>query len=780
MNPIPFNAAEALLEPFYDAQTCGLKHWAVQPGGAEGLRLVTFWDAVHFMWERAAAGAPALRMTRSFDADCADYDRMILSMIAPKGARAVLEAQTEAGLRRAESALFDGQKQEVMLPLDGAKRIRTVTIEIWFEGTGSVIGWFEWLGLQNSRDLPRYLRQWERFDERWDGYLQPVDYEPSFQPTFGLHLTAEELEGLRRSVSAAGGDTPLLGLANDARQLVPEQMIYEFVNFWNDQRHCRVRDVGKRLLIHGVSAAEAGVLLKDKALCRLAARYAMSIAHCGRWGYSFRRFVPGIAWEDRAFVTSLCIYECALILDLCGEWFTELGRDLILRRIAEEGQGALNMTSWWWEYMFHTNQIPWITPGRILGYLVLERTQPDPRRAGEWPRCPGTRVQPYTEAAVANLMETLDHVLLPDGGYDEGPSYFSHTARQAFLSLYYYSRARGKDLRSLMPPAIRATARFAEMLVSTDARGIMLLVCDAMYLNQDSAAWLAWFMPDSHWVTVFHNTLRRTHGRPISLLVEKLLPEIPAQGPTFQPFLHMPDLGMMCSVRELGGERVKLFLMGNKADADHSHEDKGNFVLEFAGDSFAMDFGVIDYANPICLLLKRAQRHNMLVPVAAGERPRPKNPIPADIKPRGAGDATRFQAEVDVTPGWEGWYRRWHRTWDSPTAAELTITDDWELEQGDGVAFYWTTPLPMTLDPGTRRVVIEGRRGRAVLSYPDDCEASIDYLPLMTDQQRLIDRQRADMEMFVYPHADTQPRLAITQHGKKGTLVVRVRLEAKA
>ena len=106
--------------------------------------------------------------------------------------------------------------------------------------------------------------------------------------------------------------------------------------------------------------------------------------------------------------------------------------------------------------------------------------------------------------------------------------------------------------------------------------------------------------------------------------------------------------------------------------------------------------------------------------------------------------------------------------------------DDWELEQGDGVAFYWTTPLPMTLDASARCVVIEGRRGRAMLSYPDDCEASIDYLPLMTDQQRLIDRQRADMEMFVYPHADTQPRLAITQRGKKGTLVVRVRLETKA
>jgi len=776
MDPIPFNAAEALLEPFYDAQTCGLSHWAIAPGGAEGFRLVTAWDAVHFMWERETAGAPALRMTREFQADCADYDRLLLSVVSPIGTRVVLAAETEAGPRRVESPVFSGTKQEVELPLAGARRLRTVTIEVWAHGAVGAIGWFEWLGLQNAADLPRYERQWERFDERWEGYLQPAEFEPTFQPAFGLHVTAAELAELRDQLRTPADSAPLRALAAAAQELVPERMIYEFVNFWNDLRHCRVRDIGKRLLIHGPCAAEAGVLLRDKALCRLAARYAMSLAHCGKWEYSFRRFVPGIAWENRAFVASLCIYECSVILDLCGEWFTELGRDLILRRIAEEGQGALNMTSWWWEYMYHTNQIPWITPGRTLGYLLLERTQPG-RRSGHWTPPTVSRVQPYTEAAIGNLLETLGHVLLPDGGYDEGPSYFTHTARQAFLSLYYYARARGQDLRALMPPAIRATARFAEMLVSTDERSIMLLVCDAMYVTQESAAWLAWFMPDSHWVTVYHNTLRRTQGRPVSLLIAKLAREIPAQGPAFQPFLHLPNLGMMGSVRELADERVKLFLMGNKANADHSHEDKGNFVLEFAGDSFAMDFGVIDYANPVCLLLKQAQRHNLLVPVAAGERPRPANPIARDVPLIGQGDAVSFHAEADLSPGWEGWYRRWHRTWDAPTPAELTITDDWELERGEGVAFRWTTPLPMMLEADRRRVIITGRRGRAVLTYPEGCTAAIEHLPLTSERQRAIDRQRTDMADFLYPHADTQACLVISQAGRSGRLVVRVALE---
>ncbi len=780
LNPSPFNSAEALLEAFYDEQTCRLAEWKVQPGGAEGLRLFQFWDGVHFVWEAAPAAGPALRMTRELDADCTGYDRVILSLMAPVGCRVVLEGRTEAGIRRSESPPFDGFKQEAALPLEGARRLQALTIEIHTQAPGSVVGWLEWLGLQSSADLPRYERQWERFDGRWEGFLKPADFEPEYRPAFGFHLDAAELDTLRRAMGGPAAAGPVIDAANAVRGMEPERMIFEFVNFWNDRRHGRVRDAGKQLLIHGISAAEGGMLLKDKALCRLAARFAMSMAHCGRWAYSFRRFVPGIAWDDRAFVTSLCIAECTLILDLCGEWFTDLGRELILRRIAEEGEGALNMTSWWWEYMFHTNQIPWITPGRILGYLALERTQPGGSRGGIWPRRAESRVRPYTEAAIGDLMETLGNVLLPDGGYDEGPSYFTHTARQCFVSLYYYARARGKNLRDLVPAAIRATARFAEMLVSTDERGIMILVCDAMYVNQDAAAWLAWFMPDSHWVTVFRNTLRRTGGVPCSLLVGKLALEIPDKGPALRPFVEMPDLGLMGSVRDLGGETVKLFLSGNKANADHTHEDKGSFVLEFAGESFAFDYGVIDYSNPIHLLLKRAQRHNMLVPLAAGERPRPKCPIPVDIRPRGRGDAAAFHAEMDVSPGWEGWYRRWTRTWDSPSPAELTITDDWELAKGDGVAFHWTTPLPMTLDAANRRIVIEGRRGRAVLEYPADCAAAIDHLPLMNDRQRAIDQERMDMAAFVYPHADTQPILSITQRGSKGRLTVRVHLERKA
>jgi hypothetical protein len=781
MKLTPINSGEAIFEAFFDEHLSTYALWKVD-GAGSGIATRQIWAWAQFEWESPPAdpSAPALRARSSYDVDCTGYETLLFSLIAPEGSRVALIADTELGERRSLSTPFAHRKRELRLPLDGAVRLRGLQVEIFADAAktpGTACGWFNWIGLENAAELGRHLRQFERFDGGWEGYLKPEGYEPSFEPAYGLHLTGAELVGVRASLEAAGGreKSPLHGFAADAANLVPERMIGEFVNFWNDMRICRERDVGKHLLTHGANAAQASVLFRDARLGRLAARYAISLAHCTRWDASFMVWMPGCVWEQRGFVSSLVMYDCALILDLCGEWFTDYGRALILRRLAEEGHGTNTFGIWFWEYLFWCNQTAWFMPGRMLSYLVLERTMPLHHRP--YPMPVHSRVAPYTELAVAELLDNLSKVLLPDGGYTEGPAYFTWTARQAFISLYYYARARGKNLRDLVPAAMQATARLAEMLVSTDESSQVILICDAIYLNQEALAFLAWFMPESHWVTMFRKSLAAAGGQPCTALTAVLLPDIPAEGPALPPFSAMPEIGMMASVRRHEGETVKLFLMGNQSGASHTHEDKGSFVLEFAGESFAMDFGSCDYSNPLADLLKHAQRHNMLVPLSGGVRPRPKNPIFHDLRHTGRGDAVRFHAELDVSPGWEGWFRRWDRTWDSPFPGELTITDDWEVEQGDGVVFHWTTPLAIRLEGKT--AVIEGRRGRAILSYPADCEAVVEQVPLENPIWHRIMEERKEMSLVMRRHAQFQPRLSIIQRGRSGRLTVRVRLERK-
>ncbi|QYM79140.1 heparinase II/III-family protein [Horticoccus luteus] len=786
MKLTPINSAEAILEAFYDEQLSGwMEHWTCE-GAAEGLARKQGWAMAAYEWARTPAdeSVAAMRAARTFTppVPAEDYDTLIFSIVAPPGSRVTLRVGTERGERSSTSTPFAHLKRELGVALEGAREVRALSVEIFGDAVrapGPVSGWFNWIGLQEQRQLARHLRQFERFDARWEDYLKPESYEPTFEPVYGLHLTGAELAAARGRLAAGGGRerSPLEELAVDAARTPPERMMSGFVNFWNDTRFTRERDYGKHLLTHGANAAQAAVLFRDQALGRLAARYAMAMAHSERWDSAFVCWMTGSLWEHRAFVPSLVMYECALILDLCGEWFTDYGRDLILRRLAEEGHGTNNYNTWWWEYLFWCNQAAWFMPGRMYAYLVLERTMP--ARWTPYPRPAESRVAPYTELALADLMENLRRVLLPDGGYTEGPMYFTWTARQAFISLYYYARARGKEVRSLVPPAMLATARMAEVLVSTDDAAQMIMICDAQYLNQESLAALAWLMPDSHWVTIFRKSLAHTGGQPLTLLTANLLAEIPAAGPAWRACVEMRDIGQMASHRRLGGEWVKLFLMGNQAGASHTHEDKGSFVLEFAGDSFALDFGMCDYSNPLGDLMKHAQRHNMLVPVAPGMRPRPANPILADITPTGSGDERALHARMELAAGWEGWFTRWQRAWDAETPAELTITDEWELAQGEGVAFHWTTPLPIALSDDGRSATIEGRRGRARLTWSDEATAVVEQLPLEEPRWKDVMRQRKEMALVVRPLPATQPRLTLTQRGRRGRLVVNVRLEVK-
>lgn len=771
MRLTPINSAEAVFEAFHDSQLSELSQWTVSAPGTTGFKVWQNWCWVQWEWSKPAEDGLVVRFERVLELDCSRYDRVIINAAIPEGGRYRLHAETDAGPRTRCGEPYGAAKREEWLPLEGAKRITRLTIEAYAPPGGAAgHGWIYWLALQSTTRLVDHLAQWSGYDSRWENYLQPEDFEPSFKPTYGLLINDEELAGVRRDFADSPQAEAMREAAADARAITPEKLIGQYVNFWNSNQLRRERDHGKVITIHGPNAAQAGLLFRDKALCRLAARYALSIAHCERWDDSFICFMPGSCWEQRSFVPSICVYECALILDLCGEWFTPLGRDVILRRIAEEGIGEMNFNTWWWEYIFHCNQLAWFAPGRILGYLLLEKTMP--ARCAEHP-VPPSRVAPYTELAVKDLLENLAHCLQPDGGYVEGPTYFTWVARQAFLALHLYARARGKSLATLMPEAMRRTALMAEVLYSTADDLDVLPICDAMFAFPESLAHLAAYLPDSHWVTVYHKQMRRAGSAP-SLLSMALARSIPAAGPALRPFVDMPATGMTSSVRQLGNETVKLFLMGNKAEAGHTHEDKGGFILEFAGDSFAMDFGVVDYSNPVVEALKTAQRHNMLTPWSTTVRPGPARPIKADIRAHARGDAVAFHATMDATAGWEGWFTKWHRAWDSPTPDTLTITDDWAVEKGEGVIFHWTTPLPMQREGD--KIIITGRRGRAEITIPAGTEAHLEHLPLVNAERKAIDLQRRELVRFGVNHAATQPRLTIRQRGHSGQMVIAVRL----
>ncbi len=732
--PVPINMAEAIIEPFWAPDLSGFRKWRVDPGPDHGLRIKQNWSAVDFEWASKPKAGPALRMRRDFQVDCSGYDRLLVRAALPRGAVLHVTVQTDKGLRTLTTPGASEHRAEHALDLEGASCIHTVTLAIEARAEGHAAGWLRWIGLDSRDRLAAYLDQWDYSGQQWDAYIRDRDEVLRFEPRYGIFLNAQELATRRtqhEQAMQAQGESETSRRIAAAQDDEPEQGIHEFVKSGGrTSAHSRVRDKSQPRLPGHTELAVAGLVARDAGALRLAARYALCLALSRHWDTGFMSHLPGSAWEDRAFRRSYTATDIAMILDLAGEVFTEAGRAYLMRRLSEEGIGPINYVTWRHEYIFHCNQLAYFNTGRMYGYLVLER---------EWPR-----VKPYTDLAYADALDNLASVIEPDGGTLEGPGYFNPIARENYKVLKYYARARGLDVGTLLPPVIKRTADYAAAIASTTADDV-IPVCDSgPGFRTDTLTILAEAIPGSYWATLYHK----------HCLHQGLVP--PAEsGPAWPAFMSLPDIGYLASTRPLGKHFVKLLIMGNKAGAGHTHEDKGSFVLEYAGQSFAMDLGICDYDDPVHTVYKHCQRHNMLVPVGVSERAHPQNPLPFDVKPTGRGDEHTFHARIDATPGWRGYYRKWIRSWDSPSPGTLVIRDAFELSQGNAVELYWQTNLPVT--KAGRTVTIQGVAGTATLSVASDCTVRI--------------------EPYTLVEGTEYTRIAIRKEATRGTLEVSVHLQ---
>ncbi len=731
--PVPINVAEAIIEPFWSPGLSGLNQWTVNSGDGYGLRIKQNWDVVYFEWASKPAQGPALRMYRDFNIDCKGYDRLLVRLTAPKQSTLRITAITDLGKRVFTSEPETQNSAEHSLDLKGARLIKTLILEIEAKADGSAAGWFSWIGLQDTEQLRNYFALWDYSQIQWDKHIKEANQISRFEPRYGIFLNAGELAELRSQHQQAVKETGQSHFAQQAiaaRSFHPEKGIHEYVSSGGANRsHGRIRDQFQSRLSGRPELAIAGLVLRDADALRMAARYALSLATSEHWDTGLMSRFPSDPWEDRAFRRSYTAEDIAMILDLAGEALTETGRSFLMRRLAEEGVGLINYVAWRHEYIFNCNQLAYFNTGRMYAYLVLER---------EWPR-----VKPYTDLAYQDALNNLDIVIQPDGGTLEGPSYFNPIARENYKAIKHYARSRGRKVSELVPNVLKLTADYAAVVASTTSDDV-IPVCDSgAGFRSDTLEILAELMPQSHWTTMYNKLLLR-NGKP----------RLAQTGPALPAYIALPDTGYIASTRSLGEHLVKLFIMGHKAGADHTHEDKGSFVLEFANQTFAMDLGICEYDDPIHAIYKHCQRHNMLVPAGTPDRACPQRPLPVDVKPTGYGDEKAFHARIDATAGWEQYYRKWVRSWDSPSPDTLIIRDEYALARGNAVEFYWQTKLPVRQHD--RTVIIQGKQGRASLKIPPDCTVRIDRLPLAEGQ--------------------VHNRITIGKSGSQGVLEVKVHL----
>jgi hypothetical protein len=388
---------------------------------------------------------------------------------------------------------------------------------------------------------------------------------------------------------------------------------------------------------------------------------------------------------------------------------TPAARELILRRLAEDGLGNINYNVWKYPYIFTCNQLPVFSVGRLAAYSLLEK------QSG-W-----GHLKPYNDLAFAELNESLAQNFLPDGGFPEGTGYLAYTLDNALPALAIYANARNKPFTELLPPLLSKTDDYIAALRSTERPTQLILVSDAQggpYAPVSSSVLsvMSKIRPGGASARMLAS-MTPTERQGLKLWALPA-PDLTGVDPNaFEPFVLLPDNGIAASTRKSGDLLSKLVVIGGTAKAGHNHEDRGSFVLEFAGETFAADPGGLSYSEATGPAMKHAQNHNMLVPVVkTGNRPGATNPASVAVIPEATGDATAFNATINSGVLWSGFYKSWKRSFASPSASEITITDDYELTKGDGVEFLWHTPLPVKNENG--QVIINGARGRAVITPP--------------------------------------------------------------
>ena len=202
-----------------------------------------------------------------------------------------------------------------------------------------------------------------------------------------------------------------------------------------------------------------------------------------------------------------------------------------------------------------------------------------------------------------------------------------------------------------------------------------------------------------------------------------------------RPFVLMREMNLASSHRFWNKKAVKMLVLGNHSGAGHAHEDKGSFILEYAGQTFAMDPGTCDYSSSYSMIYKQCQRHNVLVPAGTKARVAAENPCMETISLLGNGDEQSLHVSLNAGKAYRQYYESWTRTIQSRQPNEFVILDEYELKEEcgcDRVEFLWNTMLPV--ERREDRVIIHGQNGEAVVHIPESCHCELRRLEMFQEK----------------------------------------------
>lgn len=452
-----------------------------------------------------------------------------------------------------------------------------------------------------------------------------------------LVLNRDELAAVKQKLSRGIGRRFLdevLRAADAQLDFEPEQLVgtYLPVTYAVERASVPWRQT-RRWFTQLVYGGLAHLLTGDESYGAMVRRALLAAVRVHFWAPGFVSRIPvGLQGYRAPFIESHMAQAAALAYDF------------VYHLLSDEERREV-------EDAFHAKVVPWIDMylrKYADGYL-LRSNQGSVFSTGLYYACRvAMRSHPEAEAVlergIAWLKKMLPFYYLEDGSTNEGVGYWEYATHHAAEAVFLMSRYKGVQPREFAHEAFPATIDFILHMRSLSRSDLgFLRIGDCMekfsvmgssflffarYFGDDRALWL-WNEyyregPLTAYLTEEASDYSNagaycTHG----LMTLLWYDESDAALPQLEPARRFPLSDRIFLRTGAGYGDMLLFFEGGGQTFEHTHFDKGQFIFEAFGNSFAMDPGMIDYRDPSHHYYANTSYHNLVT--AAGRNQSYKN-----------------------------------------------------------------------------------------------------------------------------------------------------------
>ena len=322
----------------------------------------------------------------------------------------------------------------------------------------------------------------------------------------------------------------------------------------------------------------------------------------------------------------------------------------------------------------------------------------------------------------------------PDGGCDEGPSYWGHAGGALYEYLEMLNMSTGGKIDVFDQEIIKNIGRyiyraqisypyvinFADASAKSGSRPGIVYRYGKTIEDPVMQAYGAFLAEKASWdESIPGGNLEATL---MNLFQLSEINQAEASEPLISDFF-LPDL-QVCGGRDAEGSSDGFFFAakgGHNAES-HNHNDVGSFILYYNGQPAIIDVGVGTYTRQTFssqryeIWTMQSQYHN--APTINGAQQKPGKEYSAkNVAFEKKGNELKFQADVAGAYPEEAMVQNWYRTFIFKRGQSLTVTEDFRLTEKKGTTSvnFMTCLKPEKVSDGLVR--LKGEDYALVLKY---------------------------------------------------------------